>query len=340
MTQKEKLFYYLDRINNSTELKDEIYWKCGLEIWKPNELQDDLESLMEGGCKQNYELIPFTSDGDGGVCVLVDNQYVSMIDSEGGAGYIAASVDDFINILLWYKYIPITKKVFDGFEEFIEDYQRDEYGSNTSELINDFLQSEHLDLDNRMVYEKFLKGVSLTPAFIIEPMDEEYEISENLFRFDEAEFNEKIRCTGFAANEGDVDMVFEDAFTDLQSEFVSLCMEYTGGCVDKIYIYIYQDASQKMFNAIFVKGDRVIPAGNFADDEASDEFLSIGTKDISKLVELCDMYQQKCPNEYKLEFDVATHKFDASYRYDDYTKSGISPVSELMSWYGEIKESM
>lgn len=33
MTQKEKLFYYLDRINNSTELKDEIYWKCGLEIW-------------------------------------------------------------------------------------------------------------------------------------------------------------------------------------------------------------------------------------------------------------------------------------------------------------------
>lgn len=53
---------------------------------------------------------------------------------------------------------------------------------------------------------------------------------------------------------------------------------------------------------------------------------------------MCDSYQQKCPNEYKLEFDVATHKFDASYRYDNYTKSGISPVSELMSWYGEIKK--
>ena len=103
---------------------------------------------------------------------------------------------------------------------------------------------------------------------------------------------------------------FEDAFTDLQSEFVSLCMEYTNGSVDKIYIYIYQDTSQKMFNAIFVKGKRVIPAGNFADDEASDEFLSIGIKDIDKLVELCDMYQCKGPNEYKLEFDVATHKFD------------------------------
>ena len=83
---------------------------------------------------------------------------------------------------------------------------------------------------------------------------------------------------------------FEDAFTDLQSEFVSLCMEYTNESVDKIYIYIYQDTSQKMFNAIFVKGKRVKPAGNFADDEASDEFLSIGIKDIDKLVELCDMH--------------------------------------------------
>lgn len=133
---------------------------------------------------------------------------------------------------------------------------------------------------------------------------------------------------------------FEDAFTDLQSEFVSLCMEYTNGNVDKIYIYIYQDASQKMFNAIFVKGKSVIPAGNYADDEASDEFLSIGTKDINKLVELCDMYQHQGPNEYKLEFDVATRKFDACYRYDDYTKSGISPVSELMNWYGEIKKKV
>lgn len=105
------------------------------------------------------------------------------------------------------------------------------------------------------------------------------------------------------------------------------------------YIFIFiKDTSQKMFNAIFVKGKRVIPAGNFADDEASDEFLSIGIKDIDKLVELCDMYQCKGPNEYKLEFDVATHKFDASYRYDNYTKSGISPVSEFMSWYEEIKE--
>lgn len=82
----------------------------------------------------------------------------------------------------------------------------------------------------------------------------------------------------------------------------------------------------------------LLKESNHAQWKEVDDFLK--QYEHSKLVELCDMYQQKCPNEYKLEFDVATHKFDASYRYDDYTKSGISPVSELMSWYGEIKESM
>ena len=47
------------------------------------------------------------------------------------------------------------------------------------------------------IKDEFLKWVSLTPAFIIEPTDEEYENSENLFGFDEAEFYEKIKFTSF-----------------------------------------------------------------------------------------------------------------------------------------------
>jgi len=38
---------------------------------------------------------------------------------------------------------------------------------------------------------------------------------------------------------------FEDAFTDLQSEFVSLCMEYTNESVDKILIRFATGASGK-----------------------------------------------------------------------------------------------
>ncbi len=31
--------------------------------------------------------------------------------------------------------------------------------------------------------------------------------------------------------------IFEDEFMDLQSEFISLCLELTGKTVDNIYIY-------------------------------------------------------------------------------------------------------
>lgn len=78
----------------------------------------------------------------------------------------------------------------------------------------------------------------MTPAFIIEPMDEEYEISENLFRFDEAEFNEKIRCTGFAANEGDVDMVLKMRSL-IYSQNLFLCVwNIRADALINIYLYL------------------------------------------------------------------------------------------------------
>ena len=57
------------------------------------------------------------------------------------------------------------------------------------------------------IKDEFLKGVSLTPAFIIEPTDEEYENSENLFGFDEAEFYEKIKFTSFEARISAIDVL-------------------------------------------------------------------------------------------------------------------------------------
>lgn len=121
---------------------------------------------------------------------------------------------------------------------------------------------------------------------------------------------------------------FEDAFTDLQAEFVSLCMEYTNGNVDKIYIYIYQDTSQKMFNAIFVKGNDVIPAGNFADDEASDEFLSIGTKDINKLVEFIQKKRLCIPVSHHTDKFTGAGSLDALCKFKHRRNSDSSADQE------------
>lgn len=63
-------------------------------------------------------MVPFASDGCGGVCVLVDSKYVALIDLEGIAGYVAESVDDFINILIVFGFVPYYKSIFKGFDEF------------------------------------------------------------------------------------------------------------------------------------------------------------------------------------------------------------------------------
>lgn len=72
-------------------------------------------------------LVPFADDGSGGVYVIVDDRHVAYIDSEGGAGYIAESIDDFINILLAFKFICFSKKSLEGFEEYMREYEADSY---------------------------------------------------------------------------------------------------------------------------------------------------------------------------------------------------------------------
>lgn len=45
---------------------------------------------------------------------------------------------------------------------------------------------------------------------------------------------------------------FEDAFMELQSEYVSLCLELLGNTVEKVYIYLSIEDKSQLFN-VFVK---------------------------------------------------------------------------------------
>ena len=126
---------------------------------------------------------------------------------------------------------------------------------------------------------------------------------------------------------------FEDAFTDVQSEFISLCLEFVDNDADEIYVYIYRTETEKTFNAFFKKDNRVLSAGEIGTDEQSDEFLMTGMRDIRKLVEVCDKYEHKCPNEFKLTYNTATKHFDAEYRYKEYTtKDKVTAVNVFINW--------
>ena len=66
---------------------------------------------------------------------------------------------------------------------------------------------------------------------------------------------------------------FEDAFMDLQSEYISLCMEVCGDLADEIDVLIYQDRICCAFNAFFVEKGAIKTAEAYADDLLVERFL-------------------------------------------------------------------
>ena len=136
MTQKERLVYFINRINSDEELKEEIYNKCDPDtIYPQKELMEDLEWLMEGGSEENYDLVPFANDGSGGLYLLVNDQHIAYFDSEGCAGYVAESVDDFFNILFVFRFFCLSKGVMKSYEQFLKECEEDLFEIKPSEAF-------------------------------------------------------------------------------------------------------------------------------------------------------------------------------------------------------------
>lgn len=217
MTQKERLVYFINRINSDEELKEEIYNKCDPDtIYPQKELMEDLEWLMEGGSEENYDLVPFANDGSGGLYLLVNDQHIAYFDSEGCAGYVAESVDDFFNILFVFRFFCLSKGVMKSYEQFLKECEEDLFEIKPSEAFERFLIKEKMETDKEKVYEKFIKGLTITPIFEINPIDEEYVKTNNLLGMEEDEFLELCKkiCSQRQKSKA------QHAYTNAKTEFI------------------------------------------------------------------------------------------------------------------------
>lgn len=134
---------------------------------------------------------------------------------------------------------------------------------------------------------------------------------------------------------------FEDAFMDLQSEYISLCMEVCGDLADEIDVLIYQDQNCCAFNAFFVEKGAVKTADAYADDPLVERFLEMGTEDIDKLLNCCEEYSHTCPNELRLIYDTRTGHFDARYQYRPVLETEDLSFFDLFNgWISEKKEAL
>ncbi|MEC2077221.1 immunity protein YezG family protein [Metabacillus fastidiosus] len=146
---------------------------------------------------------------------------------------------------------------------------------------------------------------------------------------------------------------FEDRFSELQSDMISICLKYVEDRADKVYVYASREEgviSSKFFYLInnkYVKPHKVNDALENGDEryDVSTErgfmVLDILNENIGKIKVLCKEYERDMPTELKLIYDAKSGKFQAEYKYDlVYTNDDIKTARHIANeWFEEIKNN-
>ncbi len=141
--------------------------------------------------------------------------------------------------------------------------------------------------------------------------------------------------------------VFEDYFTELQTDMISICLEYVEDRAEKIYIYCSYE-NNMISGDFFYKINGKVVHNNKLNDAIADrekpydvsidrqkEVIDIIIEDIISLKKLCQEYQRDMPTQIKLIYDVSENKVQADYSYDiifsnDKKKTSYDVLEE---WY-------
>ncbi len=146
---------------------------------------------------------------------------------------------------------------------------------------------------------------------------------------------------------------FEDYFSELQADMVSIGLEYVENRADRIYIYgsfeertIASDLFCCINNKIVEKAnlnDAInIEAEEFRYDVSSKRqmnLMEIINDDIEKLYKLCQEYEKDMPTEIKLVYDLTKNSLKAEYRYDlMYSNDPEKFADDIFEeWFEEVK---
>ncbi|HDR7613078.1 TPA: DUF600 family protein [Bacillus mycoides] len=146
---------------------------------------------------------------------------------------------------------------------------------------------------------------------------------------------------------------FEDKFSELQADMISICMEYIEDRADKVYVYasceegIISSSFFYLINNKYVECHKVNDALENGDErydvspKRQSMVLRIICEDIQKVKALCKEYERDMPTEMKLIYDVESGNFKAGYKYDlVYTNDDVKTADHIADeWFEEVKNN-
>ncbi|KRN68564.1 hypothetical protein IV70_GL001147 [Carnobacterium maltaromaticum DSM 20342] len=154
----------------------------------------------------------------------------------------------------------------------------------------------------------------------------------------------------FIIRRGKMTKIFEDEFMEVQSDMVSLCLEYIESKADNIYIYASNENNSLTFNVFFeIKGqiattnevNKILSSLNMKVDDSIERrraILKIGVQDLQKIISICTKYNQPVPTEMKLVYNVNSNSLDAHYQYENiYSNTDKASYDIFSEWMQQIK---
>lgn len=142
--------------------------------------------------------------------------------------------------------------------------------------------------------------------------------------------------------------VFEDQLMDIQSDMISLSLEYVENKEETVYIYVVLEEGLVSFDVFYKIGGFISEKSDVNEylsekindsDDIQFSLLEYGIEDAEKIEVLFKENSKEVPTEIRLVYDVKNNSLKSNYIYDAmYEKNEDLSVSDVFeTWIQEEK---
>ena len=189
----DKLKKYMEEITSNSELLD-AFFDCDVEIYDESwvkDLENDdswLEDLMGPGISSYSDMKPFARDGSGALWVVINDEMIGYIGTEGECGIVAKTIDDFMNIIAFGQYYSDYYNVstLQSEEAFLKNVG-ETVGGEHAEVLDKFMAEHGFSGERSELYRKLINGLTVRPFLEIKAIDDDYCDSYSLLGSDDGQ---------------------------------------------------------------------------------------------------------------------------------------------------------
>lgn len=137
-------------------------------------------------------------------------------------------------------------------------------------------------------------------------------------------------------------MGFEQNFSEIQADMISICLEYVENKADIIYIYVSYEENTISCNYFYKINSNLykkheLPKEYDTSIARQKACLNVIIDDIKKMIAICEEYNTEMPTEIKIVYDVNKNKINASYQYENILSNTEKNFHDIVeAWYQEI----